>query len=131
MMPVSPPARLVPLTLLANGRPVCSTTGSPSISARISRVGPGPFFITATTPVLPTPVVTWKPSFFASAASLAEVFTSCMESSGLACRSRYSVSSEGMSFATASDKVSACAGVARAASAAVKRSVFMSSLGCC
>ena len=38
----------------ANGRPVCSMTGSASMSARISSTGPGPFFITATTPVLPT-----------------------------------------------------------------------------
>ena len=41
------------------------------MSARSISTGPGPFFITATTPVLPTPVVTSKPSFCASAASRA------------------------------------------------------------
>ena len=75
-------------TFEANGRPVCSTTGRPSMSARISSVGPGPFFITATTPVLPTFSVTVKPSLRASAASLAGVRTSCIDSSGLAWRSR-------------------------------------------
>jgi len=40
------------------------------MSARIISTGPAPFVITATTPVLPTPVVTSKPSFLASAASL-------------------------------------------------------------
>ena len=35
----------------ANGRPVCSTTGRASMSERSRRTGPGPFSITATTPV--------------------------------------------------------------------------------
>jgi hypothetical protein len=74
--------------LLAKGRPVCSITGSPSMSARSISTGPGPFLITATTPVLPTPVVTSKPSFFASAAIFAADRVSCMLSSGLAWRSR-------------------------------------------
>ena len=46
------------MTVLANGSPVFSSTGSASSSVRNITVGPGPFFITATMPVLPTPVVT-------------------------------------------------------------------------
>ena len=45
--------------VLAYGRPVCSSTGSPSMSARSSTVGPSPLASTPTTPVPPTPVVTW------------------------------------------------------------------------
>ena len=60
--------RLVPRTWLAKGRPVCSSTGSASMSARSSSTGPGPFSITATTPVPPTPVVTVKPARRASSA---------------------------------------------------------------
>ena len=52
------PDRAVARTLEANGRPVCSTIGRPSMSARIISTGPGPFFITATRPVPPTPSVT-------------------------------------------------------------------------
>ena len=70
-----------------------------------SSTGPGPFFITATTPVLPTCSVTSKPSFRISAASFAGVRTSCIDSSGLAWRSRYSVISCGMSAWIASDRV--------------------------
>ena len=62
------PRGCVPRTRLAKGRPVCSSTGSASMSARSISTGPGPFSITATTPVPPTPVVTVKPSRRASAA---------------------------------------------------------------
>ena len=88
MTPLSTPVRLVPRTRLANGRPVCSSTGSASMSARSSRIGPGPFAITATTPVPPTPVVTVKPARRASAAMRAALRVSCIDSSGLAWRSR-------------------------------------------
>jgi hypothetical protein len=37
-------------TVLANGKPVFSSTGSASSSVRSMTVGPGPFFMTATTP---------------------------------------------------------------------------------
>ena len=88
MIPVSRPSRVVPRTRLAKGRPVRSSTGSASMSARSSNTGPGPFSITATTPVPPTPVVTVKPSRRASAAISAALRVSCMLSSGLAWRSR-------------------------------------------
>ncbi len=42
----------------ALARPDFSSTGRPSMSARIMTVGPGPLRRTATTPVPPTPVVT-------------------------------------------------------------------------
>ena len=45
-------------------------------------VGPGPFFITATMPVPPTPVVTSYPRAFTRAASLAAVCTSWNANSG-------------------------------------------------
>ena len=52
------PAAFFPITLLANGSPVFSSTGNASSSVRNITVGPDPFFITATMPVFPTPVVT-------------------------------------------------------------------------
>ena len=54
------------------------------MSARISSTGPGPFFITATSPVLPTCSVTWKPSLRICGASKAGVRTSCIDNSGFA-----------------------------------------------
>ena len=45
-------------TVLANDKPVFSSTGSASSSVRSMIVGPGPFFRIATMPVPPTPVVT-------------------------------------------------------------------------
>ena len=47
----------------------------------------GPFFITATIPVFPTPVVTSNPKAFIRAASFAAVCTSLNANSGLRCRS--------------------------------------------
>ena len=105
--PVSTPERATALTFDANGRPVCSTTGSASMSARSISTGPGPFFITATTPDLPTFSVTVKPSLRTSAASLAGERTSCIDNSGLAWRSRYSVINAGMSALTPSAMVAA------------------------
>ncbi len=55
----SAPREFVARPVLAYGKPVCSSTGSPSMSARSSTVGPAPFESTPTTPVPPTPVVTW------------------------------------------------------------------------
>ena len=75
-------------TFEANASPVCSTTGSASMSARISTVGPGPFFITATIPVLPTLSVTVNPALRAAAAMIAAERTSANDSSGFAWRSR-------------------------------------------
>ncbi len=69
--PVSMPSSVVARTFEAKGRPVCSTTGSPSMSARISSTGPAPLRSTATTPVPPTFSVTSNPALRASAASLA------------------------------------------------------------
>ena len=54
----STPASSFATTRLAYGSPVFSSTGSASMSARISTVGPLPFFITATTPKPPTLSVT-------------------------------------------------------------------------
>ncbi len=54
------------------------------MSERSRRTGPGPFSITATTPVFPTFSVTLNPSLRASAASFAGVRTSRIDSSGLA-----------------------------------------------
>ena len=45
-----PHACITPFVALAYGNPVCSVTGSASMSVRIKTVGPLPFFITATTP---------------------------------------------------------------------------------
>ena len=67
----------------AQGRPVVSRTPPfASMSARYQSVGPGPFFSTPTTPVLPIPVVTVKPSFFSSAATMPAVRVSVKASSG-------------------------------------------------
>ncbi len=52
------PASFFAVTWLAYARPVFSSTGSASMSARTRTVGPAPFFMTATTPVFPTPVAT-------------------------------------------------------------------------
>ena len=82
------PASFFVVTLLAKGRPVFSGTGSASRSVRSITVGPGPFFRTPTTPVLPTPVVTSKPARRSRSAILAAVFSSWKESSGDWCRSR-------------------------------------------
>ena len=54
------------------------------MSVRISSTGPGPFFMTATTPVRPTPVVTVYPAFRASAAIAAADLASANGSSGAA-----------------------------------------------
>jgi len=52
------------------------------MSVRTRTTGPGPFSRIPTTPSLPTPLVTWAPACFSSAATLAEVCTSWYESSG-------------------------------------------------
>ena len=80
--PDSMPSSVVARTFEAKGKPVCSTTGRPSISARIITTGPGPFLSTATTPVPPTFSVTSKPKALARLASLAAVFTSKPLNSG-------------------------------------------------
>ena len=45
-----PQACITPALWLTYATPVCSVTGSASMSLRTSTVGPAPFFITATTP---------------------------------------------------------------------------------
>ena len=87
-MKVSRPSRVWPRARLAKDRPVRSSIGSASMSARSSSTGPGPFSMTATTPVPPTPVVTVKPARRASSAIRAALRVSCMLSSGLAWKSR-------------------------------------------
>jgi hypothetical protein len=87
MTPVSTPSLVVTRTFDAPGSPVCSTTGSASMSARTRTTGPGPFSITATIPVPPTFSVTLNPNFRASAARMPAERTSMKLSSGLACRS--------------------------------------------
>ena len=81
------PAAFLVVTLLAKGNPVFSATGSASSSVRSMTVGPGPFFMIATMPVLPTPVVTSNPSAFMRPASFAAVCVSWNPSSGLRWRS--------------------------------------------
>ena len=85
---VSCPSMPTAFTLLAKGRPVCSATGSASMSARSITTGPGPLRIMATTPCPPTPVVTSNPAFFASEAMIPADRFSSPDSSGLAWRSR-------------------------------------------
>ncbi len=50
MVATSSPSSVVCRARLAQGRPVFSSTGSPSRSVRTMTVGPSPFSITATTP---------------------------------------------------------------------------------
>ena len=87
MTGTSCPAAFFVVAVLANARPVFSATGSASSSVRNMTVGPAPFFMIATTPVLPTPVVTSKPSAFMRAASFAAVCVSWNPISGFLCRS--------------------------------------------
>ena len=70
------PAAFFVVAVLAKASPVFSATGSASSSVRSITVGPAPFFMIATMPVLPTPVVTSKPSAFMRAASFAAVCVS-------------------------------------------------------
>ena len=78
----------VPRAVLAYGRPVASATGSASMSARSSAVGPGPLRSTPTTPVPPTPSVVSNPASRSQAAPIPAVRVSANDSSGLRCRSR-------------------------------------------
>ncbi len=67
----------------AFSRPDFSSTGKPSMSARIMTSGPSPFSIIATTPVPPTSSVTSKPAARNSVAMRAAVSCSISDSSGL------------------------------------------------
>jgi hypothetical protein len=77
------------VTLEANGRPVFSSTGRASMSARRATTLPGlPPFSTPTTPVRPTPSRTSKPRARSSLATRAAVRTSWLPSSGCSWMSR-------------------------------------------
>src|SRR6266545_4873153 len=78
------------MTEEAYGRPVRSASGSASMSARRSTVGPSPLRSRPTTPVRPTPAVTSYPSAVSRRAISAAVRCSAKDSSGWACRSWYS-----------------------------------------
>jgi hypothetical protein len=113
----------VAVTLEAKGAPVCSATGSPSMSARSATTPPGlPPFSTATTPVLATPVRTSKPSAFRWSATSLAVRTSLLPSSGCSWMSRRHATTLGctaLAFAkTAASKLCAAAGVAMASASA-------------
>ena len=73
----------VAVALLANGRSTSSLTGSASMSARSATTGPGrPPSITATTPVLATPVRGSSPNERSRSATNFAVSTSRLPSSG-------------------------------------------------
>jgi len=88
MTPTSRPSRSRVRTVLAYGSPVRSTIGKASMSARIIRVGPAPFFSSPTTPLPPTPSVTSSPLARSRSAIFPAVRFSSSDSSGFACRSR-------------------------------------------
>ena len=78
----------------AKGNPVCSWIGNASMSARMPMVGPGLLpSITATMPVLPTPVRNLMPSFVRNAPTAFAVSCSSNASSGCSCSSRRSAMS--------------------------------------
>ena len=68
--------------VLAYGRPVSSFIGRPSMSARISTVGPSPLRRMPTTPVVPMRSCTSNPASRSAAAAVAAVRTSWSDSSG-------------------------------------------------
>ena len=81
--------RYLPVAFEANGRPVCSATGKASMSARRATTLPGlPPFKIPTTPVLPTPVRTSRPSLRRWSATILAVRTSLFDSSGCSWKSR-------------------------------------------
>lgn len=81
------PSGSVPVAVDAYDRPVASSIGSPSVSARKATTGPSPFSMTATTPVPPT-VCGARPYDRRRAAIVSAVRCSCIESSGAAWNSR-------------------------------------------
>ncbi|MFZ0163639.1 MAG: hypothetical protein WAL12_08655 [Trebonia sp.] len=76
------------MTVLANGAPVVSRSGSASSSQRSSTVGPLPLASTPVTPVPPMPSWTVKPSPRSRPATRRAVWCSWWDSSGCWCRSR-------------------------------------------
>ena len=82
MTPVCWPLKVV-VAVEANGRPVCSVTGNASMSARSATFGPGSApSTTAVTPWWAIPVRTSSPSARRCSATLAEVCSSRLDSSG-------------------------------------------------
>ena len=81
--------RYVLFTVEANGNPVCSVTGSASMSARSAMRGPGlPPFRMATTPVWPMPVFGSSPNARSLSATICAVRVSWLPSSGCWWKSR-------------------------------------------
>ena len=81
------PLAILHLDLAGIGKPVISSMGRASMSARSITIGPSPLRSRPTTPVFPTPVVTSNPAARSRSATKPAVRVSCMDSSGCACTS--------------------------------------------